>query len=75
MRMNVAVTERDGLADSAATNGSRDCLRSYTVIFEENRFPATGWAQASRPCVREDVPVLRANSDDWKPASPEESLL
>lgn len=73
MRMNVAVTGRDGLADSTATNGSQDCLLGYTIIFEVNRFPAVG---SSKLAVRgEDVPALRANSDNWKPASPEESLL
>lgn len=49
MRINVAVTERDGLADSTATNGSQDYLLSYTVIFEVNRFPMTGQAQESEP--------------------------
>lgn len=52
VRMNVAVTERDGLADSTATNGSRDCLLSHGVIFKVNRFPTTGQVQASYPCIQ-----------------------
>lgn len=62
--MNVAVTERDGLPDSTATNGSRQCqLHTYLwrCMLDSNK-PAM--------CV-EDVPVLRANSEDWKLAKPD----
>lgn len=47
VRENVAITERDGLPDNTVTNGSQDCLLSYTLSFEENIFPLLDWAQAS----------------------------